>query len=121
MADILLIDDDAAIRVLVKTYLEQAGHTTHEADNGQVGISMAQDEAPALIILDINMPVMDGTQTIKALQAEPSTKDIPVIALSAVTVPEMRDDMHLLGCSGYVEKPIDFDILMEHTNRLLGI
>lgn len=121
MADILMIEDDTAIRMLVKTYLEQAGHTVREADNGKVGISMAQDEAPALVILDINMPVMDGTQTIKALQAEASTKDIPVIALSAVAVPEMRDDMHLLGCSSYVEKPINFDILMEHTNRLLGI
>lgn len=121
MADILMIEDDAAIRMLVKTYLEQAGHTVREADNGQDGIIMAQANAPSLVILDINMPVMDGTQTIKALQAEAATKDIPVIALSGVTVPEMRDDMHLLGCSSYVEKPIDFDILMEHTNRLLGI
>lgn len=119
MADILMIDDDEAIRMLVKIYLEHAGHTVREAANGQDGIIMAQTNVPALIILDINMPVMDGTQTMKALQADPATKDIPVIALSAVTVSEMRDDMHLLGCSSYVEKPIDFDILLEHTSRLL--
>lgn len=120
MADILIIEDDTAIRALVKVYLEKAGHRVREAENGQVGVEMAQAKTPDLAILDINMPVMDGTRVMKALRGEAATKNVPVIALSAVSVPEMRDDMHQLGCEAYVSKPINFDTLNAHIARLLG-
>lgn len=120
MADILIVEDDDAIRTLVQIYLVKAGYSVREAENGQIGVDMAQADAPDLVILDVNMPVMDGTRVMKTLRAAPATQSVPVIALSAVTVPEMRDDMHLLGCEAYVSKPIDFDILMTHVSRLLG-
>jgi len=120
MANILIIEDDAAIRALVRVHLEKAAHTVQEAENGQLGIDMAQASVPDLIVLDINMPVMDGTRTMKALRGDAATRAVPVVALSAVTVPEMRDDMHQLGCNAYVSKPINFDILMEHIDTFTG-
>ncbi|HEY9163407.1 MAG TPA: response regulator [Magnetovibrio sp.] len=120
MADILIIEDDAAIRALVGVHLEKAGHRVTEAENGQVGVDMAQADVPDLILLDINMPVMDGTRVMKALRSADATRTVPVIALSAVSMPEMRDDMHQLGCNAYVSKPIQFDLLMGHIDKLAG-
>lgn len=120
MAAILIIEDDAAIRALLKVHLEKLGHDVREAENGQLGVAAAQDNAPDLILLDINMPVMDGTQVMKALRGDAATARVPVIALSAVTVPEMRDDMHLLGCDAYISKPVNFDALKDNIARLLG-
>lgn len=120
MADILIIEDDAAIRALLKVHLEKAGHDVREAENGQVGVDMAQANIPDLIFLDINMPVMDGTRVMRALRGAPATQSVPVIALSAVNVSEMRDDMHLLGCDAYVQKPVNFDALMKNIAHLLG-
>ena len=112
MPDILIIDDDENIRQLLDIHLEEAGHVVRHAENGENGIRLAHEQTPDLIILDINMPVMDGTRVMKELRADPNTKSIPVIALSAVAVPEMRDDMHALGCNAFVSKPIDFANLM---------
>lgn len=120
MATILIIEDDAAVRALLKAYLEKAGHDVREAENGQIGVDMARSGPTDLIVLDINMPIMDGTRAMKALRGDAATKDVPVIALSAVSVPEMRDDMHLLGCDAYLTKPVSFDTLMENIERLLG-
>lgn len=120
MTDILIIDDDAAIRQLVAAHLESAGHRVRHAENGKIGIEEASKAHPDLIILDINMPVMDGTQVMKALRAADATANVPVIALSAVAVPEMRDDMHHLGCDAYVSKPIDFPILLAKIAALTG-
>ncbi|MFC1673662.1 response regulator [Pseudomonadota bacterium] len=120
MADILIIDDDADIRQLVAIHLEGEGHTVRHAENGRGGIEEADKMRPDLIILDINMPVMDGTQVMKALRAADDTANVPVIALSAVAVPEMRDDMHALGCDAYVSKPIDFPVLLAHVTKLTG-
>lgn len=118
MSDILLIEDDEAIRELLKAHMLKAGHTVREAENGHIGLEMVHAQAPDLIILDINMPIMDGTRTMKALDDDPRTKAVPVIALSAVNVPEMRDDMHALGCDAFVTKPINFDTLCKKVAEL---
>jgi len=120
LADILIIDDDEPIRQLVAVSLQDAGHTVRHAENGQQGLDMAAGEVPGLIILDINMPVMDGTQVVKALRAQTATAKTPVIALSGMSAPEMRDDMHRLGCDAYVSKPIHFTVLLSHVARLIG-
>lgn len=119
MSNILIIDDDADIRNLVSVYIEGEGHSVSHAENGQDGIDTATQSPPDLIILDINMPVMDGTRVMQILRDAPETAKTPVIALSAVAVPEMRDDMHRLGCDAYVVKPIDFDVLMDKVKTLL--
>lgn len=118
MAEILIIEDDDAILDLVKLHLADAGHDVREALNGQAGVDMAQHGTPDLIILDINMPVMDGTAVMKALRAADRTKDIPVIALTAMSATALRDDMYALGCTAYVTKPINFDVLMARVDEL---
>ena len=118
MANILIIEDDAAIRALISVHLDKAGHHVMEAENGQIGVDMAQSKSPDLILLDINMPVMDGTRVMKALRSQDATRTVPVIALSAMGVSGMRDDMHQLGCNAYVTKPIPFDLLMDHIAKL---
>ena len=120
MADILIIDDDEPIRKLVAVYLQDAGHTVRHAANGQQGLDMAAGAVPDLILLDINMPVMDGTQVMIALRAEMATAKTPVIALSGMSAPEMRDDMHGLGCNAYVSKPINFTVLLSTVGSLIG-
>jgi len=120
LANILIIDDDKHIRKLAAAYLENAGHVVRHAENGRDGLDMVEQTVPDLIILDINMPVMDGTQVMKALRVYPPTTNVPVIALSAVAAPEMRDDMHKMGCDAYVVKPIDSSILMAKVDSLLG-
>jgi len=120
MAHILIIDDDPDIRDLLSVYLENEGHVISHAENGQDGIDQATQSPPDLIILDINMPVMDGTRVLQALRDGSQSAKIPVIALSAVSVPEMRDDMHRLGCDAYVDKPIDFKVLIGKIEALLA-
>ena len=119
MGHILIIDDDPDIRDLLSVYLESEGHVVSHAENGQDGIDQVGQTPPDLIILDINMPVMDGTRVLQTLRSAPKSAKIPVIALSAVAVPEMRDDMHRLGCDAYVDKPIDFNVLIEKIAALL--
>ena len=120
MADVLIIDDDKQIRQLVDVYLQEAGHVVSHAENGVKGLDMVEQSVPDLIILDINMPVMDGTHVMKALRVYPPTVNVPVIALSAVSAPEMRDDMHALGCDAFVVKPIDISVLMDKVSSLIG-
>jgi len=120
MGHILIIDDDPDIRDLISIHLEGEGHTVSHAENGQDGIHQAGKTPPDLIILDINMPVMDGTRVLQTLRGAAETSTIPVIALSAVAVPEMRDDMHRLGCNAYVVKPIDFNVLTGKIKALLA-
>ena len=120
MAEILLIEDDAAIRELLKTHMLKAGHTVLEAENGHVGLEMARQHGPDLIVLDVNMPVLDGTKTMRSLDADPKTQSIPVIALSAMSQTQVRDDMHQLGCDAFITKPINFDTLCKKVAELTG-
>ncbi len=120
MSHILIIDDDDEIRNLIAVYLENASHTVAHANHGQDGVEQAKVSVPDLIILDINMPVMDGTRVIKELRNNESTAKVPVIALSAMNDAHMRDDMYQMGCDGYIIKPIDFDVLLTKVTSLTG-
>ncbi len=119
MGNILIIDDDPDIRELVNAHLSNAGHSVQEAKNGQDGVAQASNDHPDLIILDINMPVMDGTRVMQALRGDESTAKIPVIALSVMSTSDMRDDMYNFGCDAYVLKPIDFDVLLGQIKSLI--
>lgn len=120
LADILIIDDDESIRQLVAVHLEDAGYTVRHAADGVEGLDKAAQAVLDLIILDINMPVMDGTHVMKVLRADATMDKISVIALSAMSAPEMRDDMHGLGCEAYVSKPINFAVLLSNVDRLIA-
>ncbi|MCW8916889.1 MAG: response regulator [Magnetovibrio sp.] len=120
MSNILIIDDDDDIRDMITIYLENASHTVTQASQGQDGVDLAKLSVPDLIILDINMPVMDGTRVIKELRDNQSTAKVPVIALSAMNDTHMRDDMYQMGCDAYIIKPIDFEVLQAKIASLIS-
>ncbi len=107
---IVYIDDDAQSRVLVRRLLEKAGHVVVEATTGLGGIEAALRTQPALILLDIGLPDVDGCAVAAILQTFPRLATTPVIALTAYAVgPGERERTLFAGCDGYIAKPIDVD------------
>ncbi|MEP6909529.1 MAG: response regulator [Actinomycetota bacterium] len=107
MVRVLVIDDEAPIRLLCRVNLEAAGMKVREAEDGVVGLAAAREEPPDVILLDVMMPGMDGWQVLEALLGEDSTKDIPIIFLTARA--ELRDQARGLELGGvdYVTKPFN--------------
>ena len=120
MATILIIDDDADMRRLISVFLTKVGFDVFEAVDGKEGVGKAVMDPPDLIILDINMPVMDGTKVMKVLRQSPVTAGVPVLALSGISQSDMRDEMHQLGCHSYVTKPVDMERLAKKVQEILG-
>ncbi|MEW5988811.1 MAG: response regulator, partial [Chloroflexota bacterium] len=83
MATILLVEDDATIRDIVKRMIERKGHRVIFATNGEEGLALAQSAAPALILMDMRLPILDGWQATQQLKADPETHSIPIIALTS--------------------------------------
>jgi len=111
MAKILYVEDNAANRMLVQQVLEGAGHTVVEAVDGLSGIKAARDQQPDLILLDINIPGMDGYETATRIKSFPALSTIPIIALTAKVMAGDRERALTAGCDGYIAKPIDVDAL----------
>ena len=106
---ILYIDDDAVNRSLVNRLLSNYHFRVLEAENGLQGISMAQAERPQLILMDINMPGLDGHETTTRMRSIPALKQIPIVAVTARTTKGEREMALTAGCDGYIPKPIDVD------------
>ncbi len=109
MARILYIEDDSDCRALVRRILEHAGHEIVEAAEGLTGIESALRERPALILLDINLPGMDGYAVAAALNSFPKLASTPIVAVTAYASAEERERILVAGCDGYIAKPIDVD------------
>jgi CheY-like chemotaxis protein len=104
---VLVVDDEAAIRLLCRVNLRLAGMEVLEAANGAVAIELARRELPDIILLDVMMPEADGWQVVDALAADPETRDIPIVFLSARSErSDQRRGIHA-GAVGYVTKPFD--------------
>lgn len=108
---ILYIEDDPANRILVRRVLEAEGYRVLEAESGIQGIEIAQAEPLGAILVDIHMPEMDGFEVMTRLKSMPATASVPVIALTAMVMKGDRERTLEAGCSGYIEKPIDVDLL----------
>jgi GAF domain-containing protein/FixJ family two-component response regulator/anti-sigma regulatory factor (Ser/Thr protein kinase) len=108
-AKILHIEDNPENRMLVRALLEAEGYTIVEADNGLAGIEAALREQPALILLDINLPGVDGYEVGVILRSFPALQDVPVVALTAYALEGDRERTLVAGCDGYIPKPIDGD------------
>jgi CheY-like chemotaxis protein len=90
------------------------------ARDGEQGISMARSEAPALILMDLSLPVVDGWEATRRLKAEATTQDIPVIALSAHAMAGDREKAMAAGCDDYDTKPVELPRLLEKISSLLA-
>jgi len=107
-------------RDMLSRRLQRRGYEVIIAVNGQEGISMAQSEAPDLILMDMSLPVIDGWEATRALKSSPTTKRIPVIALTAHAMSTDRDKALEAGCNDYDTKPIELTRLLGKMESLIG-
>ena len=110
-AKILYIEDNIENRTLVKRVLEVEGYVVLEADDGVDGLRIVQEEIPDLILIDINLPEVDGYEITTRLRQMESLSKIPIVALTANVLKGDRERSLEAGCDGYIQKPIDVDLL----------
>ena len=110
-AKILYIEDNIGNRMLVRRILMAEGYTVVEAEDGPTGIEMALQEQPALILMDMNLPDVDGYEMTQRVRAIPELRDTPIIAMTANVMRGDREKALRAGCNGYIPKPIDVDAL----------
>lgn len=117
---ILYVEDHEGNIFMLKKRLERDGYEVSVAKDGQEGIAMARAIVPAVILMDLNLPVMDGLEATRVLKAAPETRDIPIIALSAFARYDDREKALAAGCDSYYSKPIDFQTLRGKIHLLTG-
>ncbi|MGB1286048.1 MAG: response regulator [Aggregatilineales bacterium] len=120
MPHILTIDDNFNNRLLIKRLLLAEGFEVSEADNAPAGIELAQTNPPDLILMDIQMPEMDGVTATRTIRTLPEIAAIPVIALTANAMTGDREQYLDAGCDGYISKPIDIDSFINEITQYLG-
>lgn len=108
MATVLIVEDNAANLKLAKFLLESAGHTVLIATDAEAGLTVARDEQPDLILMDIQLPGMDGLEAIALLKGDDATRGIPVIALTALAMKGDEERIRAAGCDGYIAKPMRY-------------
>ncbi|MEI6315521.1 MAG: response regulator [Syntrophus sp. (in: bacteria)] len=104
---ILVVEDNVQNRMLIKDVLEFYGYEIIEAENGQEGIDMAKKYKPDLILMDIQMPVMDGFTAVKIIRSDPDTKNIKMIAVTSFAMSGDKERIKEAGFDHYISKPID--------------
>ena len=119
MTKLLLVEDNALNRDMLSRRLERMGYNVLVACDGQEGVDMTRMHKPTLVLMDINMPIMDGWQALKVLKNDPDTANIPVIALTAHAMTSDRDKADEIGFNAYATKPIDFPALVQMIQNLL--
>lgn len=120
-APILVIEDNDQNAYMIAFLLEQAGHRVVHAPDGRRGIAMAEAERPAIVLLDIQLPEMDGYEVARRLRALPSLEGVPVVAVTSYAMAGDSERALAAGCTGYVEKPIDPDTFVATVERHLGL
>jgi CheY-like chemotaxis protein len=120
MKQALVIEDNEDNIVLIRFILEKHGYQTIAAEDGKTGIDMAIKEKPDFIILDIQLPDMDGLDVLKAIRASGANGDTPVIAMTSYAMGGDRERFMQAGCSGYIEKPIDPETVMAEIRDVIG-
>ncbi len=116
---ILIIEDNEKNRKLARDVLQVKGYKTIETETAEEGIKLAIEQLPALILMDIQLPGMDGITALKQLRANPQTKSIPVIAITASAMTYKRQTMLAEGFDGYQSKPISVKDFLGEIERVL--
>lgn len=118
---ILLIEDNEQNRYLVTFLLESRGCIVVESADGKSGIELAVKQKFDLILLDIQLPVMDGYQVARALRDSPATRNVPIVAVTSYAMMGDREKALSAGCDGYVEKPINPETFVSEIERFLPL
>ena len=119
MHKILLVEDNELNRDMLSRRLGRQGYEVVVATNGQQGLAMANAENPALILMDMSLPELDGWEATRRLKAEAATRHIPVIALTAHAMVNDREKAYAAGCDDYDTKPVEFPRLLNKIANLL--
>ncbi|ABB33007.1 response regulator receiver protein [Geobacter metallireducens RCH3] len=116
---ILIIEDNEQNLYLLSFILEKHGYEVFAAMDGFEGIALADSVRPTLILLDIQLPEMDGYDVARKLRANPSLADVPIVAVTSYAMAGDREKALIAGCSGYIEKPINPDTFMQQVKEHL--
>ncbi|HWL40579.1 MAG TPA: response regulator [Gemmatimonadaceae bacterium] len=108
MAKVLIVEDNPANMTLAVFLLQSAGHVVLSAVDAEAGLTLAREQQPDLILMDIQLPGMDGLQATAMLKADDATRNIPVIALTALAMKGDEARIRAAGCDGYIAKPLDY-------------
>src|SRR5215471_19326568 len=112
---LLVVEDFEDSRFMLRKLLEMSGYRVLEASDGEEAVELALKLRPALILMDLSLPKLDGLAATRSIRKHKGFKRVPIVAVSAHDSPESRDEALAAGCSEYITKPIDFD----HLNALL--
>jgi two-component system cell cycle response regulator DivK len=108
MGKVLVVEDNPANMTLAKFLLQSAGHSVLSATDAETGIALARGEQPDLVLMDIQLPGMDGLRATALLKDDEATRGIPVIALTALAMKGDEDRIRAAGCDGYIAKPLAY-------------
>ncbi|HEX7475701.1 MAG TPA: response regulator [Dehalococcoidales bacterium] len=117
---VLIVDDDPNSMKLTYDLLNVCGYTTLAAVNGLQAVEMAKSHIPDLILMDIQLPLMDGLSATRLIKADIATRDIPIIAATAYAMKGDEEKVIEAGCSGYITKPIDIQVLSSTVDKYLA-
>ena len=120
MTRILYVEDNDDNVFMLRGRLQRRGFEVAHAENGQVALDHVASDRPALILMDLSLPVMDGWEATRRLKADPATADIPVIALSSHAMSGDREKALAAGCDEYETKPVELRSLIAKIEALLG-
>ena len=120
MAKILVVEDNLANMKLAHLLLSSAGHTVMSAVDAETGLTLARTTTPDLILMDIQLPGMDGLAATALLKRDPATAAIPVIALTALAMKDDEEKSRLAGCDAYIAKPLRYQELYAAIDTLLS-
>lgn len=119
MKTILVADDFDDSRAILRLWLEREGYRVIEAEDGDAAYEAARTHRPDLILMDIAMPVRSGLSAAHRIRKDPATSGIPVVAVTAYSPADFREDAERAGCAGFLTKPIDTAKLDDLLKRLL--
>src|SRR5262249_52314355 len=114
------VEDNEDNRIIYATALRFAGYTALEATTGTEGVNKAREHLPDMILMDISVPELDGWEATAILKADPATKHIPIIAVTAHALPGDQERSREVGCDGYLAKPIPPAMLIAEIDRWFG-
>lgn len=117
---VLLVEDNEDNRIIYATALRYSGYTVFEAISGTEGVRLAREHRPSLILMDISIPELDGWEATAILKADPVTKHIPVVAVTAHVMADDEERSRRAGCDGYLAKPISPANLLAEVDRRVG-
>ena len=117
---ILLVEDNEVNRDMLVRRLRRAGHQVTTAGDSEAALEAMREQHPDVVLMDMNLPILNGWATCRELRANPETETLPIIALTAHAMAEDEQKARAAGCNDYTTKPIDFPLLLSKIDKLLS-